>query len=64
MDICENGGNFGPTNSNIFYYGPLGFTTSILREGAFLIGGRGGGLGWAGASEGRVISKYFTLGEG
>lgn len=21
MDICENGGNFGPTNSSIFYYG-------------------------------------------
>ena len=29
-----------------------------LREGTFLI--RGGGGGWAGASEGRVIRKYFT----
>ena len=27
-----------------------------VREGTFLIGGGG----WAGASEGRVISKYFT----
>ena len=29
-----------------------------VREGTFLI--EGGGGGWAGASEGRVISKYFT----
>ena len=30
----------------------------VFREGTFLIGGGGGG--WAGASEGRVISKMFT----
>ena len=29
--------------------------TTQLREGTFIIGG-----GWAGASEGRVISKFFT----
>ena len=29
-----------------------------VREGAFL--NSGGGGGWAGVSEGRVISKYFT----
>ena len=28
----------------------------LLREGTFLIGGGGG---WAGASEGRVITKFF-----
>ena len=31
--------------------------TKPVREGTFLIRGEGG---WAGASEGRVISKYFT----
>ena len=29
-----------------------------LREGTFFIGG--GGVGWAGASEGRVLRKFFT----
>ena len=30
-----------------------------LREGTFLLEGEGG---WAGASEGRVLSKFFTRG--
>ena len=34
-----------------------------VREGTFLFGG-GGMVAWAGASEGRVISKYFTDWEG
>ena len=28
----------------------------LVKEGTFFIGGRG----WAGASEGRVLSKFFT----
>ena len=37
-------------------YRPNWTTQSPIREGTFFIGGRG----WAGALEGRVISKYFT----
>ena len=34
----------------------------LIREGKFFIerGGGGGGGGWAGASEERVLSKFFT----
>ena len=31
-----------------------------VREGTFFYWGGGGGAGWAGASEGRVLSKFFT----
>ena len=33
-----------------------------FREGTFFIGGGGGG--WAGASDGRVLSNFFTNWEG
>ena len=33
----------------------------FVREGTFIIGGGGG---WAGPSEGRVISKFLQIGEG
>ena len=36
---------------------PVVHTIEWFREGTFFIGGGGG---WAGASEGRVISKFFT----
>ena len=36
----------------------------MLGKVRFLVGGGGGGEGWAGASEGRLLSNVFTNWEG